>query len=140
MKIDNKQLKKAHLLMMKSQSKFKSKKHLQFVGGQPCCVCQSQSTIQVHHLLRPWDGVRGVGLKANDKNVIPLCFSHHNELHKRGNEESFFEEQGFSHYHGKGVARTLWYSSPANDSYQQGIEEQLLGWADQVLKDDEDGR
>jgi hypothetical protein len=64
-------------------NRYSSKKHLEFVASKPCCMCGSMNVVQAHHLLKPWDGVRGIALKANDKNVIPLCMDHHTQLHKR---------------------------------------------------------
>ena len=117
--------------------RYTSKKHLQFVASKPCCMCGSNHTVQAHHLLKPWDGVRGIALKANDKNVIPLCMDHHTQLHKRGNEEAFFEEHGLSNYFGKITARMLWFDSPVNEHYRDCIDEHIMGWADQVLKEEE---
>lgn len=116
--------------------RFQSRKHLEFVGSKPCCICGSQYSIQVHHLLKPWNGYRGVSMRSNDKNVIPICFHHHNMLHKRGNEEAFFEENGFTNYHGMSTARVLWYESPAYDNHQQALEEHEFGWAEQRLKEE----
>lgn len=49
------------------------------------------STVEAHHLLHPWRGSRGVGLKADDANAIPLCTYHHQQLHtKYGREDTFF--------------------------------------------------
>jgi len=56
-----------------------------------------------------------MGLKANDKNLIPLCQRHHIMLHKRGNELAFFEEMaGFADF-GKVTAQRYWSRSPHNN-------------------------
>ena len=117
--------------------RFVSRKHLEFVGTKACCICGTFANIQVHHLLKPWEGMRRTGLKANDRNVIPLCMDHHHELHKRGNEEAFFEDQGLSNYFGKVHARMLWHQSPYHDAYRDAYDEHLLGWAETVLKEEE---
>ena len=87
-----------------------------WVSEKPCCLsghfpALCSANIQAHHLLKPYDGFRGVGLRANDKNVIPLCFKHHNALHKRGNEFAFFEEMTGDPYFGQKVAQYLWENS-----------------------------
>ena len=100
--------------------RIKNKKFLEFVSKHECCLSAHSSypchaNVQAHHLLKPYDGVRGMGLKANDKNLIPLCQRHHIMLHKRGNELAFFEEMaGFADY-GKVTAQRYWTRSPHND-------------------------
>ena len=82
--------------------KYTNQKHLAYVRGLNCLVAtllmpvgyknSCNGNIQAHHLLKPYDGVRGMSLKANDKNVIPLCQNHHMLLHtKHGTEKNFFE-------------------------------------------------
>ena len=94
--------------------RFQSKQHLSYVRGLRCAIptygCQGRT--EAHHLMRPWDGGRGMGMKALDTNVIPLCQLHHRELHKRGDEISFFEEMGYNRDYGKALSRRLWESSP----------------------------
>lgn len=52
-----------------------------------CCLkkythnCEGHT--EVHHLLRPWIGSRGMSLKSDDRNVAPLCMKHHRELHTK---------------------------------------------------------
>jgi hypothetical protein len=59
-----------------------------------------------------------MGLKASDKNLIPLCLRHHIMLHKRGNELAFFSEIMGNENHGKETAESIWQISP----YQEDIE------------------
>ena len=97
------------------KKRYANKKHLAWIHEFPCCLSASGDclgAIQAHHLLRPWDGVRGMGLKANDKNLIPLCQRHHIMLHKRGDELGFFEDMaGYADY-GKVTAKRYWEQSP----------------------------
>tara|TARA_R100000773_G_scaffold44223_1_gene44601 strand:+ start:92 stop:403 length:312 start_codon:yes stop_codon:yes gene_type:complete len=98
------------------KKRYQNKKHLMWVAQKPCCLSAHfpalcSANIQAHHLLKPYDGFRGVGLRANDKNVIPLCFKHHNALHKRGNEFAFFEEMTGDELFGQKVAQYLWENS-----------------------------
>ena len=97
--------------------RYENKKHLDFVRNKPCALweaapkCEGQT--QVHHLLKPWSGERGMGLKANDRNVIPLCQAHHTELHdKVGDEEAFFQNYELMPSHGRETAAKLWLASP----------------------------
>ena len=105
--------------MIPKQPRFVSKKHLQFVASHKCCLAFNLycgGGVQAHHLLKPWNGIRGMGIKANDKNVIPLCYHHHAELHdKVGDEEKFFTNYKLPKEFGKMVAVYLWTISPENE-------------------------
>ena len=100
------------------QKRYANKKHMDWIHSFPCCLTAAGDclgSVQAHHLLKPWDGVRGMGLKANDKNLIPICQRHHIMLHKRGNELAFFEEMaGFADF-GKVTAKRYWERSPFNE-------------------------
>ena len=50
-----------------------------------------------------------MSLKANDRNVIPLCLHHHSQLHtKFGDEYQFFASYGLPISFGKDWAKKLW--------------------------------
>ncbi|MEM8385027.1 DUF968 domain-containing protein [Morganella morganii] len=53
--------------------------YLQWVKKQPCCVCGQQAD-DPHHIIG--HGAGGMGTKAHDYEVIPLCRIHHDELHR----------------------------------------------------------
>ena len=58
-----------------------NRQHLEYVASLPCLICRAgyyvgSNNIQAHHLLKPWNGKRGMSLRAGDDNVIPLCFRH----------------------------------------------------------------
>jgi hypothetical protein len=47
-------------------------------------------------------------MRANDRNVIPLCYKHHQELHDQlGTEANLFAKYGLDENHGKSYAETL---------------------------------
>ena len=103
----------------KKPKQYKNKGHLNFIHEQNCCLrnckdCLGQ--VQAHHLLKPWDGVRGMGMKASDKNVVPLCLRHHIMLHKFGNEFKFFEQMTGDSDYGRKVAEKYWNQSPFKES------------------------
>tara|TARA_B100000497_G_C7479444_1_gene294544 strand:- start:349 stop:558 length:210 start_codon:yes stop_codon:yes gene_type:complete len=59
--------------------------------------------------MKPWVGGRGMGMKADDRNVIPLCLHHHSTLHTVfGNEFKFFEHYGKPEDYGQRLARSLY--------------------------------
>lgn len=106
--------------------RYENKRHMAWVHEFKCCLATYNPTpdplrpvcngyVQAHHLLKPWDGQRGMGMKANDKNLIPLCMAHHNALHARGNELKFFEEATGDEGFGKMIAESIWVLSPYND-------------------------
>ena len=105
--------------MMKSHFKTKryiSRRHLEFVAEQQCCLSwkyNCKGGVQAHHLLKPWHGSRGMGMKADDKNAIPLCFKHHQLLHDvEGNEDQFWLKNYTNENYGRIVAQYMWFISP----------------------------
>ncbi len=86
------------------KGRIKDEKHLSNVRHMPCCCCGAAAPSQPHHLLR---GVpRGMGLKASDCWVIPLCYMCHSDLHDReGNEIEFLQSWGVD---GKALSLRLW--------------------------------
>lgn len=113
--------------------RYVNKKHLEWVSSLECCIgyhfgrlemlgiapdnysrCSDYNIVQSHHLLKPYFSERGMGLKAGDKDVIPLCEKHHRELHKRGNEYSFFTEVVLNSRFGIMTVQKIWDMSPHN--------------------------
>jgi hypothetical protein len=105
-----------------TSKRFVCRKHLEMVANMQCCFktlkisnnCQGPT--QAHHLLKPWDGIRGMGMKSSDRNVIPLCMFHHGLLHtKYGSEKAFFEAYNLTENIGKVLARNLWEDYQPDD-------------------------
>lgn len=96
--------------------KIKNKKYLIYVASKQCALellshdwCQG--AVQAHHLLKPYDGKRGMGMKAGDNNCIPLCQFHHAKLHdSKGNEDEYWRMFGLDTDFGRVQARMLWES------------------------------
>lgn len=59
--------------------------HLKFVRKLPCCVnvITCDRSIHAHHVRS--GAYAGTGRKPSDFRAVPLCRSHHAELHNRGN-------------------------------------------------------
>ena len=55
-----------------------NEKYTRWVKAQPC-ICCNQPADDPHHLIG--HGMGGMGTKAHDLFVIPLCRAHHDELH-----------------------------------------------------------
>ena len=103
-------------------SQYRNKQHLQWIASQPCVLKKfggCQYGVQAHHLLKPMYGQRGMGMKADDRNAIPLCYKHHQELHLMGNETKFFEKYTDIHQFGQKLVEIMWYLSPMNKAFKK---------------------
>src|SRR3954471_12905657 len=65
----------------------RNKRHLAFVGAQPCLVCR-RSPCDAHHL--KFAQPRSLGRKVSDEFTVPLCRDHHLDLHRHGNETAWW--------------------------------------------------
>lgn len=68
----------------------RDKEHLKFVGRQPCLIC-GRTPSDAHHLR--FAQIRGLGVKVSDEFTVPLCRTHHRELHRTGNETFWWTRQ-----------------------------------------------
>ena len=55
--------------------------HLRHVMGQPCLVC-ARTPSDAHHLR--FTQPRALGSKVSDEYTVPLCRTHHRQLHRSG--------------------------------------------------------
>jgi hypothetical protein len=82
--------------------RLRDKRHRQFVAAQACVICGRQPS-DAHHLR--FAQPRGLGLKVSDEFTVPLCRSHHRDLHRTANEISWWAQFGIQP---KGIAYKLW--------------------------------
>lgn len=61
------------------RKRWESEKYTRWVKSQSCVCCGSQAD-DPHHIIGHGQG--GMGTKAHDLFVIPLCRAHHDELHR----------------------------------------------------------
>ena len=61
------------------------------VRSFPCLICKT-TTVDAHHLT--YAQPKAMALKVDDKYTVPLCRSHHMELHANGDECLWWELQG----------------------------------------------
>jgi hypothetical protein len=61
-------------------TRWRSPKYLAWVRNQLCCLCFSPGPIHAHHI-KGVGHLSGVGLKAPDWAVMPLCHKCHTEMH-----------------------------------------------------------
>jgi hypothetical protein len=81
--------------------------HLRFVATQPCLVC-GRTPSDAHHI--KFAEQRAMGRKVSDKFTVPICRLHHRELHRRGNERTWWENQGIDPLP---IAANFWETSHA---------------------------
>ena len=65
-------------LLRPKRRRWSNEKYTQWVKQQPCLCCGKQAD-DPHHLIGYGQG--GMGTKAHDLFVLPLCRAHHDELH-----------------------------------------------------------
>jgi len=90
------------LLALPEPRRFRDKTHCKFVSKQPCLICGRQPA-DAHHLR--FAQHRALGRKVSDEFVVPLCRGHHREVHRSGDEASWWSKAGIDPI---GAARTLW--------------------------------
>lgn len=83
----------------------RNKAHLAFVAEQPCLICR-RSPCDAHHL--KFAQPNTLGSKVSDEFTVPLCRDHHHDLHRQGNEMSWWADM---HVTPTDMARELWQSS-----------------------------
>jgi hypothetical protein len=61
--------------------------HLKYVMGQPCLLC-GRTPSDAHHLR--FTQPRAMSSKVSDEYTVPLCRTHHRQLHQSGDEVSWW--------------------------------------------------
>ena len=77
------------LLACPEPRRFRDKTHVKFVAKQPCLIC-GRSPADAHHLR--FAQHRALGRKVSDEFVVPLCRGHHREVHRSGDEASWWSK------------------------------------------------
>ena len=85
--------------------RIRNRDHLRYVASQPCLVC-GRSPTQAHHLR--FAQPRAMGRKVSEEFTVPLCATHHHELHMRGNELEWWKNQQIEPL---SIAEQLWTES-----------------------------
>jgi hypothetical protein len=82
--------------------RYRDKAHLAFVASHPCLICARRPT-DPHHVR--FAQKPALGRKVSDEFTVPLCRSHHRELHRSGSEYLWWEHVGIDPLK---IARKLW--------------------------------
>jgi hypothetical protein len=69
--------------------RLRDRDHLRFVSAQPCLAC-GRSPSDAHHL--KYAQGRALGRKVSDEFTVPLCRTHHRDLHRRGDERVWWQQ------------------------------------------------
>jgi hypothetical protein len=67
--------------------RLRDKEHCKFVARQACVVC-GRAPAEAHHLR--FAQPRALGRKVSDEYTVPVCRLHHRELHRHGDETSWW--------------------------------------------------
>ncbi|MCK1722071.1 ERF family protein [Bradyrhizobium sp. 141] len=96
------------LALPKEPPRRRSKDHLAFIRSQGCLVCQ-KTPADAHHL--KFAQPRTLGRKVSDEFTVPLCRSHHQSLHREGDERAWWTNLQISPLP---IAKELWDASPVH--------------------------
>jgi hypothetical protein len=88
--------------------RLRDRDHLKFVGTQPCLAC-GRSPSDAHHL--KFAQQRALARKVSDEFTVPLCRTHHRELHQRGDERAWWQQLNVDPIL---VAQRLWQCTRLN--------------------------
>ena len=80
-------IKKSEIQSKDKELRLKDKKYLKWIASQACILCQD-IPCQAHHIT--YAQHRGISQKVGDQWTIPLCFLHHDQLHRCGLSERNF--------------------------------------------------
>jgi ERF superfamily protein len=83
----------------------RDKNHRAFVASKPCLVC-GRRPADAHHLR--FAQPRAMGRKVSDEFTVPLCRTHHREVHRHSKEEAWWQELKLDPL---AVAEQLWCQS-----------------------------
>jgi hypothetical protein len=89
-------------LKLPEPRRVRDRDHVRYVAQQPCLVCGRQP-VDAHHLRVAQ--IRALGRKASDEFTVPLCRGHHREVHRHGDEATWWKRAGLDP---SVTARSLW--------------------------------
>ena len=82
--------------------RIRDRDHIRHVIKQPCLICGRRPS-DPHHLRLAQS--RALGRKVSDEFTVPLCRTHHREVHRCGEEGSWWQKTAIDPL---AAARTLW--------------------------------
>jgi hypothetical protein len=82
--------------------RLRDREHVRFVTKQPCLIC-GRTPSDPHHIR--FSQPRALGRKASDEFTVPLCRGHHRQVHRCGDEATWWAAAGIDP---SAAARSLW--------------------------------
>jgi hypothetical protein len=111
--------------------RLRDKEHCKFVAAQPCVVC-GRTPAEAHHIR--FAQPRALNRKVSDEYTVPVCRLHHRELHRYGDEASWWAGVNIDPLP---IALELWRSS-RSAQLSQNV---MMGWtAPRTASACQDGR
>jgi hypothetical protein len=101
-------------LMLGEPKRLRDKAHLKYVASQACLVC-GRSPTDAHHVR--FAQPRAIGLKVSDEFTVPLCRTHHRQLHNVGDERIWWLERKINPLE---IAGTLWEQTHSRQTAASG--------------------
>jgi hypothetical protein len=92
-------------LTLSEPRRVRDRDHVRYVAKLPCLVC-GRSPSDAHHLR--FAQSRALGRKVSDEFVVPLCRGHHREVHRKGDERTWWRTVEIDP---TAAARALWLES-----------------------------
>jgi DNA recombination protein Rad52 len=77
-------------LTISEPKRIRCKEHLRYVASQPCVNC-GRSPSHAHYVR--YAQRRGLGIKVSDEFTVPLCATHHQQLHNTTKEREWWQER-----------------------------------------------
>jgi ERF superfamily len=74
-------------LTLNEPRRYRDKAHREYVSAQPCLICGRQPS-DAHHIR--FGQPRSLGRKVSDEFTVPICRTHHRELHQHGDEAAWW--------------------------------------------------
>jgi hypothetical protein len=105
------------VLTIGEPKRIRSKEHLRFVASQPCLIC-GRLPSHAHHIR--YAQSKGLSLKVSDEFTVPLCSTHHHQIHTTGKEREWWQEHNIDPLI---VANGLWREG--RERYPAASEDEL---------------
>jgi hypothetical protein len=93
------------ILALPEPRRLRDKAHLKFVARQPCLIC-GRTPSDAHHIR--FAQPRALGRKVSDEFTVPVCRTHHREIHRHGDEAAWWERHSLEPL---STANRLWRHS-----------------------------
>jgi hypothetical protein len=90
------------MLPLPAPRRIRDRDHVKSVAEQPCLIC-GRRPADAHHLR--FAQSPALGSKVSDEFTVPLCRSHHREVHRCSDEAAWWKKAGIDPTK---TARTLW--------------------------------